>query len=215
MFYTIYKTTNLINGKFYIGKHKTKNLNDGYLGSGKLLKRAIKKYGIDNFHKEILHICKDEDHMNLLESILVVTDDETNYNLCEGGKGGWGYVNKELSEYMRTTRINNLNKTRNKISISKATQHSSDTMKKTHSQKKIRYDTFTGKTHTEKWKQNHSKIMKQKSKGILNSQYGTCWITNGSENKKIKKEELDFWIELGYTKGRFNAGRTNSKSMVS
>jgi hypothetical protein len=72
MYYTIYKTTNLINGKFYIGKHQTKNLNDDYIGSGKLLIRAVKKHGIENFHKEILFICESEKHMNLLEKILVV-----------------------------------------------------------------------------------------------------------------------------------------------
>lgn len=53
----IYMTTNLINGKKYIGKHKGE-LNDSYLGSGTLLLRAIKKYGKENFKKEILYISK-------------------------------------------------------------------------------------------------------------------------------------------------------------
>ncbi len=52
--YVVYKTTNLVNSKFYIGVHKTENPEDDYLGSGKLIKRAIEKYGADSFHKEII-----------------------------------------------------------------------------------------------------------------------------------------------------------------
>ena len=45
----IYKTTNLINGKIYIGQHTTDNINDRYLGSGVYFLRAVKKYGKKNF----------------------------------------------------------------------------------------------------------------------------------------------------------------------
>jgi len=92
MFYTIYKITNKLNGKYYIGKHQTKDLNDGYMGSGKLLKRAIEKHGLENFIKEILHIFDNEKDMNAAEKKLVVISEET-YNLCEGGKGGFSYIN--------------------------------------------------------------------------------------------------------------------------
>jgi hypothetical protein len=48
MLYTVYRTVNQINQKFYIGVHKTMNPMDNYLGSGKILGRAIKKYGKEN-----------------------------------------------------------------------------------------------------------------------------------------------------------------------
>lgn len=94
MFYTVYKITNNINGKFYIGMHQTKNLDDGYMGSGKRLKLAITKYGEENFTKEILFIFDNENDMRLKEKELVVIDEEISYNLCDGGKGGFGYLNR-------------------------------------------------------------------------------------------------------------------------
>ena len=54
-YYIVYKTTNLVNNMYYVGCHQTDNLNDGYIGSGKYLKRAIKKYGIENFKFDILY----------------------------------------------------------------------------------------------------------------------------------------------------------------
>jgi hypothetical protein len=86
MFYIIYKTTNTITNKFYIGKHQTNDLNDGYLGSGKLLRRAIQKYGRQNFQREILYIFDNENDMNKKEKELVVVSEDT-YNLCDGGQG--------------------------------------------------------------------------------------------------------------------------------
>ena len=93
MYYTINKTTNLINNKYYIGKHKTKNINDSYMGSGKILMQAIEKYGVKNFSKEILFVFDNEEDMNKKEQELVVLSEET-YNLCKGGNGGFGYINE-------------------------------------------------------------------------------------------------------------------------
>ena len=53
MFFTVYKITNQIDGKIYIGTHKTKDLNDNYMGSGKYLIRAQEKYGIENFAEAV------------------------------------------------------------------------------------------------------------------------------------------------------------------
>ena len=105
MFYTIYKITNTVNGKFYIGKHQTENLDDGYMGSGKLVKRAIKKYGKDKFKKEILFLCESEQEMDQKEKELVEVGSHT-YNLCEGGKGGFGYINKNGLSIMTIDKLN-------------------------------------------------------------------------------------------------------------
>ena len=76
MYFTVYKITNNINGKFYIGKHQTTDLNDGYMGSGKLLLQDISKYGKENFTKEILFIFETEEEMNTKEKELVVINEK-------------------------------------------------------------------------------------------------------------------------------------------
>ena len=91
MIYYIYKITNLCNNKIYIGIHKTKSIDDGYMGSGKLLKAAIKKYGKENFRKEILETFNNEESMILKEQVLVTAAfvlDENNYYIMPGGKFG-------------------------------------------------------------------------------------------------------------------------------
>lgn len=97
MNYIIYKTTNKINGKFYVGQHKTKNLNDGYIGSGRLLNLAIKKYGIENFENEVIELCKSKKHMNEREIYWIdklnATDKNIAYNITKGGDGGDTFTN--------------------------------------------------------------------------------------------------------------------------
>lgn len=90
MVYIIYKTTNLINGKYYVGQHNT-SANDSYIGSGLILEKAIKKYGKENFQREILEICnkqnKDEREIYWINK-LSATNQEIGYNLHNGGIGG-------------------------------------------------------------------------------------------------------------------------------
>lgn len=100
MFYTIYKVTNKINQKIYIGKHQTDNLNDGYYGSGKLIKSAIKKYGKENFSKEIMFIFETEVEMNNKEKELITEEFvsmKNTYNVGIGGEGGPHFKGKKHS----------------------------------------------------------------------------------------------------------------------
>lgn len=91
MFYILYKTTNKINGKYYIGIHRTYNIDDGYMGSGKLLRSAIKKYGIENFEREVIKYCNsleeliDEERFIVNEQFVL---DKSTYNMELGGAGG-------------------------------------------------------------------------------------------------------------------------------
>jgi len=91
IYYYIYQITNKLNGKIYIGVHKTLDMDDGYMGSGKLLKYAIKKYGIENFEKTILKHFKSEQEM-FKEEVEIVTEDfikrKDVYNIAIGGCGG-------------------------------------------------------------------------------------------------------------------------------
>lgn len=87
----IYKTVNKINGRYYIGQHRTNSLNDRYLGSGKALELAIKKYGRDNFERHTLCLVNSEEEMNIKEAEYVteeVVKDPKSYNLLLGGQQG-------------------------------------------------------------------------------------------------------------------------------
>lgn len=98
IYYTIYRTTNIVNGKIYIGKHETTDPNDSYLGSGTLLKLAIKKYGKQNFKKDILFLCDSQIEMYQKEIELVNEDfvkRQDTYNLKVGGNGGWKYLSDD------------------------------------------------------------------------------------------------------------------------
>lgn len=90
--YYIYRITNLINGKTYIGQHKYKKLNDSYMGSGVYLAKAKKKYGVENFKKEILVFgIVRKGFIDLLEKEYIKfyrSIGKAEYNIADGGMGG-------------------------------------------------------------------------------------------------------------------------------
>jgi hypothetical protein len=89
MYYIIYKITNQVNGKYYIGRHATKDVNDSYMGSGIGIINAIKKYGKENFTKEIIAETDSREALWNLEKEIVNDDivkDPMSYNNAYGGK---------------------------------------------------------------------------------------------------------------------------------
>ena len=199
-YHYIYKTTNLKNGKFYIGMHSTDNLKDGYLGSGTRLRRSIRRNGIENFKIEYLEFFDNRTYLANRERELIneeLLKDPMCMNLKPGGTGGlvneihginlkkgaskWSKAQWESEEYR-----------------SKITEVLRNNIIKSHRLGKINYDTFTGKTHSEETKRKIGEANSIKQKGESNSQFGTCWITNGIESKKIKKtDELPKGWSLG------------------
>lgn len=121
----VYKTVNLINSKFYIGKHSTDHLNDGYLGSGLLLKAAIRIYGKENFKREILHDLSTSYKAANIERELITEElllNDQCYNIALGGTGGnlGKEVNKKIGKKMSAI-LSGVPKTQSHIEALKAT----------------------------------------------------------------------------------------------
>jgi hypothetical protein len=199
-----------MNNKIYIGVHKTEDLNDGYMGSGKVVKSAINKYGIDNFRKDILEFFENAELMYAREKDIVNHEfimNENTYNLRRGGTGGFDYIN--LKKLNRNS--GNVNKRNNHYEISSKGGiitrdkelgiHSEISRKKSKLSLKKKYPngTFFNKKHSnetiEKMKSSHVGMQS----GEKNSQFGTKWITNGIISKKIKKDDD---IPIGWKLGR-------------
>lgn len=105
MYYIVYKTTNIVNNKTYIGIHKTEKLNDGYLGSGNYFLKAVKKYGKENFEREILKFCESYDELLEEEKKLVDetwVKDKNNYNIKTGGQSN-GVLSEESKNKISET----------------------------------------------------------------------------------------------------------------
>jgi hypothetical protein len=208
-----YQIINTINSKIYIGKHQTNDIDDGYMGSGKNLKRAIKKYGIENFVKEVVYVFDSEEEMNYKEAELVTEEfclREDTYNICVGGQGGFSHIN--LDENFRKNKNKKARRVTDSIlkikygvenpsQIDFVKQKLSIKMKERWRDGKISLPPtpFLGKSHSLETKKKMSESKKGKFTGEKNSQYGTMWITNGNINKKVKCDDI---IPDGWYKGR-------------
>lgn len=211
MYYLIYKITHRDSDMYYIGAHKTNDINDGYMGSGKYIKLAIEYYGIENFDKKILFNFSTEDEMWEKEKELVNFNDEMSYNMMEGGSGGWTAVNEKLTpEHYRTAGKKGSDAFIKKMESdpefkNRHIETSRRNMKKLWKKQPHLFDNFhcdwTGRTHKqstiEKMKTTHAKNNHQQ--GFRNSMYGKMWITNGVISTRIMKNEM---IPEGWRKGR-------------
>lgn len=181
----IYRITNLVNGKTYIGQRTMREtyrtaLADMYWGSGKFLKRAQAKYGLENFKKEILIegiFTKDE--LNRFERCMIRIErflGKAEYNIADGGEG-WSEGMREAHKASMTTEHN---------------QKVSEVLKlrwASFSKEERSHLAFGGKHKTKgttgfKFSAESKEKMSESNKGERNSQYGKHWFTNGVENIK-------------------------------
>ena len=180
MFHYFYKITNNLDGKFYFGVHNTENLGDGYSGSGKVLKRAYQKYGIENFTKEIIKFFDTEEEAFSYEREIVneeMIKNQDCYNVQIGGK----YFNTIGKVAVR-------DKDGNRFWIEKTEDiYISGEVK----------PIWTGKHHKEESKQKTRERMTPK-----NSANKRIWVNKEGKVKYLLKEHLDDYLSNGWKLGR-------------
>lgn len=206
----IYKTTNIINGKFYIGQDSKNDPN--YLGSGLLLNRAIEKYGIENFKKEILEVCENKKHLNEREIYWIkeTKAKELGYNIADGGHGGNTYteetkqrvsklftnryISEETIEKRKTTRAKNPEKY-------KLSEERKKRIGDFHKNKKISEEHKQAISHYMKNSATYSEefLAMQKSenkKGENGSNWGkkASLETRKKQSEAHKKNPVRFWL---------------------
>lgn len=202
----VYKTTNNVNGKIYIGVYG--GTRDDYYGSGSLLRKAFSKYGKENFSRQTLYEFDSLEEAYKKEAEIVDLDfikrDDT-YNLQVGGKGGrTRIISEETRRRMKESKSNISEETRQKMSESA----------------KKRCEVWTSPTakgHTQEAKEKMSKTKKERgiAKGKNNPMYGKTrtdvsernkipkrWMYKGTKTKLVPIELVDEMILDGYNLGR-------------
>lgn len=222
MYGYIYKTTNLITNKFYIGqKHSEVFLGEKYLGSGKRLNDSIKHYGKENFKVELIEEIESKELMDEREIYWIAYYNATNpdigYNISEGGNVNRTMIGINNPFYMK--------------------KHSEES-KKLMSEHNAR--PMLGKHHSEETKEkiasgNRGKVVSNEAreklslnaknnpnygmrgkpvkeetrlklsiakKGKPTSARGSIHITNDVEDKMVHEDELDYYLSIGWRKGR-------------
>jgi len=180
----IYKTTNLINGKIYIGKDEKNN--PKYLGSGKILKLAIKKYGKENFKKEILEYCNNREHLCVIEKYWIekLQSKKNGYNIKDGGNGGHTYIDNEEIKCKISKNHADINGEKNPMFGKK---HSEE------SKKKMSINTKKCFEQNPELIEKLRKRMKEKSKGRNNPNYNPTPVLQYDMNMNFIKKWDDLY----------------------
>lgn len=205
----IYLTTNLINNKMYIGQHRGK-FNARYLGSGLYIKRAVKKYGQENFKVELLHVAKTLEELNILEIEYIkkynAYNDDNFYNLSNGGEGNSRICSEETKKKISKALKGKLSKEKHPLW---GKHHSIETKNKISQANKGRYVGSKSVLYKKRPSKKTIKKMREAKKGKYmgqnNPNYGKYWT---EEQKKLQSERMK---EIGFT-GKNNPmyGKTHS-----
>lgn len=188
--------------------HSTSNLKDGYLGSGKSLRYAIRKYGEKSFKIEIIEWCENREKLIQREKEIITEEyvnDVNCYNMKSGGAGGFNdqkhqFKCSQAAGLKHRERMLNDSKYREKLT--KKTSESNARGHKNGIRKSIQhYYSWRGKKHNLETIEKIKLSKQGQGTGKTNSQFGSQWITNGEENKKIKSMEI---IPSGWRLGRTN-----------
>ena len=209
IFYTVYKTTNLVNGKYYFGVHKTENPDDDYLGSGTYIKRAVAKHGAQNFRKEVLFAYGDPEPAFAKEDELIQAHrgiDPLCKNLRKGGSSGFDWINRNgLSS--KNTRPGGLAFVK-RIASDEQLRRKKVTLILKNGQLRSQEELLKfGKLGAATWRDKHHTLsaklrISQAQCGKMNSQFGTRWVTKNGVSRKIKGEELASHLQQGWSAGR-------------
>jgi hypothetical protein len=185
--------------------HSTDNLEDGYIGSGKLLRRSINKHGKENHVCETLEFLESRELLKQRERELInveLLNDSMCMNLALGGEGGWlNQKHKEVNlAAFQLASHNKLKELRmNPEWAENRNTALSRGVKKAVKDGKLIPPDWTGKSHRNETILKMKESKKGHGVGSTNSQFGKRWITNGIENQRIYKDDP---IPEGWRLGR-------------
>lgn len=208
--YTVYKTVCLVNRKFYIGVHKTDNPDDDYIGSGSVLRRAIRKYGRENFRKEVLFVFETPEDAFAKEQELVtlaVVESKETYNLKLGGYGGFDLINRNGLTSGRKHRASNLTRDERRRGATETNRRYREDSEFRERANKARMENLklaNGITaHTDDAKRKIGIANSISQSGHRNSQYGTKWMFHPEfGDRKVKPAEVEDLLASGWNFGR-------------